>query len=151
MQMATICAFSRADCDRIRDFCAIIFTDQVMMKSHWIEHQGKRIFYADYSGLGSDTSALHQEVSEAVEMLSREPEKSVLVLVNFEATEASMANLAVMRKLVPRSNRAVIKRALLGVSGSRRFFITTFAAVTGGMPIVAFDTWDQAAEWLVNA
>jgi hypothetical protein len=120
------------------------------MKSLWIDHKGKRIFYADYSGFGSDNNALDQEVDEAVSVISREPENSVLVLVNFENTDASMANLAVMRKLVMRANQAVFKRALLGVSGSRRFFITTFANVTGGTQIMAFDTREKALDWLVS-
>jgi hypothetical protein len=121
------------------------------MKSLWIEHHGKRIFYADYSGFGSDTPALEQEVEQAVSGISEQPDKSVLVLVNFEKTDASMSNLAVMRKLIKRANHAVLKRALLGISGSRRFFITTFANVTGDTQIMAFDTREKALDWLVSA
>jgi hypothetical protein len=120
------------------------------MKSTWIEYQGKRIFYADYSGFGSDSLALHQEVEEAVNVISSEPENSVQVLVNFEDTDTSMANLNVMRTLVGRANRAVTKRALLGLGGSRRFFITTFANVTGNTLLMAFDTRQKALDWLVN-
>lgn len=120
------------------------------MKSTWIEHQGKRIFYADYSGFGSDSVALQQEVNEAVNAISSEPENSVLVLVNFEDTDTSMANLAVIRKLIARANRAVTRRALLGLSGSRRFFITTFANVTGNTLVMAFDTREKALDWLVS-
>jgi hypothetical protein len=120
------------------------------MNSIWINHKGKRIFYADYSGFGTDNLALHQEVDEAMTALSREPENSVLVLVNFENTDATMSNLTVMRKLVMRANPAVIKRALLGLSGSRRFFITTFANVTGGTQIMAFDSREKALDWLVG-
>ena len=120
------------------------------MKSNWIEYKGTRIFYADYSDFGSDDVALHQEVDEAVTTISREPENSVLVLVNFENSDASMSNLSVMRKLVMRANPAVIKRALLGLSGSRRFFITTFANVTGGTQIMAFDSREKALDWLVG-
>jgi hypothetical protein len=120
------------------------------MKSLWIEHEGKRIFYADYSGFGSDTTALEQEVEQAVSGISAQSDKSVLVLVNFEKTDASMANLAVIRKLITRANHAVLKRALLGVSGSRRFFITTFANVTGGTQIMAFETREKALDWLVS-
>jgi hypothetical protein len=119
------------------------------MKSLWIEHQGKRIFYADYSGFGSDTIALQDEVDDAVNGISAQPDKSVLVLVSFENTDASMSNLAVMRKLITRANRAVLKRALLGVSGSRRFFITTFANVTGDTQVMAFDMREKALDWLV--
>ncbi len=121
------------------------------MKSQWIEHQGKRIFYADYAGFGDDSLALHHEVEAAIEVIAVEPLKSVRVLVNFEGSDPSFANLNVMRRLIPRANRAVIKRALLGLSGTSRFFITTFANVTGGTPIVAFDSREKALEWLVSA
>ena len=121
------------------------------MKSVWIEHQGQRIFYADYSGFGGDHVALEREVDEAVSVIAREPDNSVLVLVNFENTDASISNLAVMRKLITRANHAVIKRALLGIDGSRRFFITTFANVTRGTLIKAFDHKENALDWLVSA
>lgn len=121
------------------------------MKSHWMEHQGKRIFYADYSGFGDDHASLHDEVEQAVSAIALEPLKSVLVLVNFEGSEPTFANLNVMRRLVPRSNRSVIRRALLGLSGASRFFITTFSNVTGGTPVVAFDSREKALEWLVRA
>jgi hypothetical protein len=120
------------------------------MKSLWIEHQGKRVFYADYSDFGNDHVAIQKEVDEAVSAISCEPEKSVLVLVSFEDTDESISNLAVMRKLVTRANNAVLKRALLGVNGSRRFFITTFANVTGGTQVMAFDTREKALDWLVG-
>jgi hypothetical protein len=120
------------------------------MKSLWIEHQDKRIFYADYSGFGSDSVMLHQEVDEAVDVIAAEPDKSVLVLVNFENTDTSMSNLSTLRKLIPRANRAVIRRALLGLGGSRSFFITTFANVTGGTSLLAFDTREKALDWLVG-
>lgn len=121
------------------------------MKSHWIEHQEKRIFFADYSDFGDDTVALHREVEEAIGVIAAEPVKSVLVLVNFEGTHPSIANLNVVRKLVPRANLAVIRRALLGLSGPSRFFITTFANVTGGTPMVAFAAREDALGWLVGA
>jgi len=116
-----------------------------------MEHQGKPIFYADYSGFGDDHAALQAEVEQAISTIAAEPLKSVLVLVNFEGSEPTFANLNVMRKLVPRSNRSVIKRALLGLSGPSRFFITTFSNVTGGTPVVAFDSREKALEWLVGA
>jgi hypothetical protein len=115
-----------------------------------VEHKGKRVFFADYSGFGGDHEGLQREVDDAVNAISHEPDKSVLVLGNFEDTEASMTNLAVMRKLVARANRAVVKRALLGITGSRRFFITTFTNVTGDTSVMAFDNKEKALDWLVG-
>jgi hypothetical protein len=120
------------------------------MKSQWIEHQGQRIFYADYSGFGDDTQALRQEVEQAVDLLAREPEKSVCVLSNFEETNSSMSNLNTVRQTIQRANSAVIKRALLGVSGGRRIFLTTFSNVFGDTKVKAFDTREQALDWLVS-
>jgi hypothetical protein len=72
-----------------------------------------------------------------------------LVLSDFSNTVETMKNLDVVRHLVQRSNPAVIKRALLGVGGIRRVFITTFTNVTGGMKVEAFDQREDALEWLV--
>lgn len=120
------------------------------MKSHWIEHQGKRIFFADYSGFGEGGPSLRAELKSAVETIAKEPEKSVLVLANFEGTEASMSNLKVLRQFAPKSKHAVRKRAILGVSGTRRFFITTLGHVIGNAPMEAFDSQEQALDWLVS-
>jgi len=92
------------------------------MKSLWIEHEGKRIFYADYSGFGSDHLALQQEADEAVGVIAGEPDKSVLVLVSFENTDASMSNQSVICKLITRANHVVLKRALGGSAFRDAFY-----------------------------
>jgi hypothetical protein len=120
------------------------------MKSHWIEHEGRRIFYADYSDFRNDSEALRNEMEPAVSTIAAEPPRSVLVLVNFEGTIETMANLDVVRKLTARSNHAVIKRALLGVHGVRRIFITTFGNVVKGTSVKAFDSREKALDWLVS-
>jgi hypothetical protein len=120
------------------------------MKSHWMDYKGKRVFFADYSGFGSETEALRQEVEQAVEVLVKEPAKSVLVISSFEETISSVTNLNVIRQTVQRANYAVLKRALLGVGGVRRIFLTTFNNVLGDTKVAAFDTQEQALDWLVS-
>ncbi|MBN2388519.1 MAG: hypothetical protein JXB85_15990 [Anaerolineales bacterium] len=120
------------------------------MKSHWIEHKGRRIFFADYSDFENDTQALQEEVDQAVDAIAQEAYKSVLVLSSFVGTLETISNLRVVRQAIPRANQAVIKRALLGVSGPRRLFITTFASVLGDTIVKAFDTQIQALDWLVE-
>ncbi|HTX91246.1 MAG TPA: hypothetical protein VMC09_08520 [Anaerolineales bacterium] len=120
------------------------------MKSHWIDYRGKRIFFADYSGFGNDTAGLQQELDEAVEVLAREPDKSVLVLSNFENTVTTVTNLNAVRHSIQPANKAVIKRAILGVGGVRRMFLTTFSNVLGDTDVAAFDTQEQALVWLTK-
>jgi hypothetical protein len=119
------------------------------MKSQWIEHKGKRIFFADYSGFGQDPEGLRKEMEPAVNLIAVEPSRSVRVLVNFEGTVETRANLDVVRMLTSRSNHAVLKRALLGVHGVRRLFITTFGNVIQGTHVKAFDSREKALDWLV--
>lgn len=120
------------------------------MKSHWIEHKGRRIFFADYSGFGTDSDALRQEVEDAVAVIAAEPEKSVLVLSDLTGTVESTTNMRIIRQVVPRANRAVVKRALLGFSGSRRILLTLFANVLGDTRVAAFDDKETALDWLVK-
>jgi hypothetical protein len=61
-----------------------------------------------------------------------------------------MNNLNTVRQLVRRSNSAVIKRALLGVGGIRRIFITTFSSVTGDTLVEGFDDRKTALDWLIG-
>jgi hypothetical protein len=121
------------------------------MKSNWIDYKGKRIFFADYSGFGNDSEALQKEVEQAIDTIAKESTKSVLVLSSFEETVSSVSNLNVIRHSIHRSNFAVIKRALIGVGGVRRIFLTTFNNVIGDTSVAAFDTKEQALEWLIKS
>ncbi len=120
------------------------------MKSCWITYKDKRVFFADYSGFGSDSDALAAEVSQAIDTIALEPQKSVLVLSDFTGTTETIKNLDIVRRLVKHSNAAVIKRALLGLGGVRQVFITTFGNVLGGMKVQAFDSREEALDWLVR-
>lgn len=121
------------------------------MKSHWMEHNGRQVFYADYSGFGSNAEALYQEAEEAIGFLSQQPSKSTLVLADFAGTAASVVSSDVFRKLLPKSNQAVIKRAVIGLSAAGRIFMNTLSNVTGGMPVRAFDSEQAALNWLMVA
>jgi hypothetical protein len=120
------------------------------MKSHWMEYQGQRIFFADYSNFGNETEAMRREVEQAVDALTKEPAKSVLVLSSFEGTNTSISNLNVIRQTIQRANFAVIKRGLLGVDGVRRIFMTTFSNVLGDTNIAAFSSQEEALDWLIK-
>lgn len=120
------------------------------MKSHWIMHHGKQVFLAEYSHFADDSEALRLEVEAAVNLLAQEPPNSVLVVVNMEGTSPSVANANILRQLLPISVRAVKRRAVLGMSGIKRFFISNFAAVAGKGSLTPFDSLDAALEWIIQ-
>lgn len=119
------------------------------MKSHWMEYKGKRVFIAEYSHFGDDSAALKQEVDEAVHLLALESEHSALVVVNMEGTNGTVPNSNVLKKLLPISSNSVKRRAILGMSGMKHFFLATFAHLTGKGSLTPFDSLDQALEWII--
>jgi hypothetical protein len=120
------------------------------MKSHWIEHQGKRVFIADYSGFGADLIALRAEIEPAIDILAHEPLGSALVIALLSGTAATIGNMNIIRELLPRSNDHVHRRAVVGISGAQRLLLETFTKFTGRAPVKPFDTLEQALDWVVK-
>ena len=120
------------------------------MKSHWMEYKGKRIFIADYSGFDDDVVALRAEIEQAISTLEKEPEGSALVLANVEGTSGTVANANALKEQLPRSAHVARKRAVVGVTGMKRFFLSTFAVIAGRGSATPFDTLEQALDWLVK-
>ncbi len=120
------------------------------MKSHWIEHKGKRVFIAEYSGFGSDSAALRREADEIIAALQKEPPNSVLAVSNVAGTTASMDNLKVLKSILPHTNQQVRKRCAVGASGMRWYFIETFNELTGQAKLKAFASMQEALDWIVE-
>jgi hypothetical protein len=120
------------------------------MKSHWIDFKGKRIFIADYSGFGDDSVALREELEQAINTLAQEPEGSALVIANLEGTLGTVTNANILKELLPRSAHVARKRAAIGITGMKRFFLNTFMNLTGKAALKLFDTMEQALEWTIS-
>jgi len=120
------------------------------MKSHWITHQGQRIFYADYSNFGTDMSALKLELDAVVGTVAQEPLASVKVLNNVQGTTGAPGATAMLRETVSKTNPHVRKRAVIGLGGVRRGLLDIINVFTGRGTIHAFDTEQEALDWLVK-
>ncbi len=120
------------------------------MKSHWITHKGKKIFYADYSNLGADTASLRAEAQAVVDVVSQEPPQTVLTLSNVEGTMGTPTALAIMEDTASKLNAHSQKRAVIGLSGLRKQFLTIVNKIASHNPLVAFDDIEQAKDWLVS-
>ncbi|RPH58214.1 MAG: hypothetical protein EHM81_10400 [Chloroflexi bacterium] len=119
------------------------------MKSHWVEHQGKRVFIADFSGFGDDSNAVQKECDEIVAELKKEPLKSVLSISNATGTNANVHTVRVLKRILAASNPFINKRATVGVKGGRRFILAVFNEVAS-VPLEPFDTMLQALDWIVK-
>jgi hypothetical protein len=120
------------------------------MKSKWIEHKGKPIFYVDLSNFGGDTVALREEARAITSLLTQQPENSVLTLSNAEGTVITPEHLTILKGIVTRTTRFVRKRAVLGVTGVRKALLDTLNRITGGKSFASFDGPEAAKNWLVE-
>jgi hypothetical protein len=119
------------------------------MKSHWITHQGRRIFIADYSHFGADMAAALAEVDAADAVICARPEKSVLILVDTRDTVVSTETAAYMKKSTARTEKHIRKMAIIGATGVRRIIVSAITKISGQQATV-FDDTEKALDWLAK-
>lgn len=119
------------------------------MKSRWIEHEGKQIFFQDFSGLFFKADAVRKELEEVQAEVVKHPKNSLLILSDF--TDTNMTN-----ELMPLLNNAsavtkdhVRKTAVLGVTGIKRTLADMLTRLTG-QPLKYFDDKQAALMWLIQ-
>jgi hypothetical protein len=120
------------------------------MKSRWITHKGKRVFVFDCSHFGSDTAALEAEIKQVAEVVTKEPLDSALNVTNSEGTIGTPANLRVLERLMSITSRHTRRRAVVGVTGVRRFLVDTINRVSRSRPLTIFETMEEGLDWLVK-
>ena len=120
------------------------------MRSYWLTHKGRRVFVADYSGLGDDSEAIYAEGQLVISELIKEPKDSVLVIIDVNQTHASIANSAMFKKILEQSSGHVRKRAVIGLTVSTRYFVTTLMHIAGKASITPCDSLEKALDWLVE-
>jgi hypothetical protein len=117
------------------------------MRSKWIEHKGKRIILADYSGFRADLPGLKSEVENASDLTMREPLNSVLSLVDVTDTSGTPEVMDYLKTAAARTKPYVRKMAVVGVQGYKKILLRAVIAVTG-QAIQPCDTIEEAKEWL---
>lgn len=120
------------------------------MKSRWIEHKGKRIFLADYSGLGDDSDALYAEGQYVVQELKNNPGGAALVINDLHDTHSSIANSNMVKKILTQTSGLVSKRAVIGLTSTTRYFVNALIHLTGKGSLVQFDSLEKALDWIVE-
>ena len=120
------------------------------MKSHWVTHQGKRVFISDFSNLNYDVAAVHEECEAIKVALADELPKSILAIVNMEGTFANEKIVGEFRQLLPTTNKYVKRRAVIGLKGFRRHFVFFVTKVVGEVNFSIFDSLNEAQDWIVR-
>jgi hypothetical protein len=119
------------------------------MRSVWIEHRGRRIFYQDFSGNFYYSGPVKTELAEVQKIVTAEPRDSVLVLSDFRDTTVGNDLLTAMNTASSVTKAHVRKTAVLGVTGMKRKLADLMTALTG-QPLEYFDDIESAMNWLAE-
>ena len=119
------------------------------MRSAWIEHQGKKILYQDFSKNFFNSAAVKAELAEVQKIVTAQPLNSVLVLSDFRDTNVGSDLLSAMNTASTATKDHVQKTAVLGVAGMKRKLADLLTALTG-QPLKYFDDVESAKNWLTE-
>ena len=119
------------------------------MRSKWIDHKGKKIFYQDFSKLFYNSAAVKDELKEVQEIVSAQPKGSVLVLTDLRDTNIGSDLLPTMNAASSATKEYVRKTAVLGVTGAKRKLADLLTMLTG-QQLKYFDDIEAAKYWLVE-
>jgi hypothetical protein len=121
------------------------------MRSRWINHKGKRILYIDYSNLGRDLSGLRAEIDAVIELVTQQPEGSILGLTDVQGTTFSAEVVDLVKDSGSVIGKYFIrkKHAIIGISGVRMVLYQAITKMLGEAPKL-FDNAEQAKDWLVS-
>lgn len=119
------------------------------MKSHWETHQGIRFFYFDLSGFGEDDKGIMTECDAADAVIMVEPENSVLILNDVRDSVGSLDVIKHLQLSADRSSPYIMRAAVVGVTGAKLILLQLINRFSRH-PIVHFDDFEQAKDWLVT-
>lgn len=119
------------------------------MKSKWIEHNGKQIFYQDFSNYFFNEKAVIDELNEVQSIVLSQAENSILVISNFSNTEITANLMPLLNESSSKTKSKVRKTAVLGITGVKRTLGDLLSRITG-QPLMYFNTEQEAKEWLTK-
>ena len=119
------------------------------MRSYWIKHKGKQIFYQDFSKNFYDSAAVEAELSAVQNVVMSQPLNSVRVLSDFRDTNVGSDLFSTMHNAAAATKAYIHKTAVLGVTGMKRKLGDLLIALTG-QPIKYFDDIEVAKDWLAE-
>lgn len=119
------------------------------MKSKWVEHNGKKIFFQDFANYFYNAEAVKKELEEVQAIVKAEPPNTVLVLSDFRNTYISRELLPILNSASAATKEHVKRTAVLGVTGVKRTLADMLTKLTG-QSLKYFDEELEARDWLTT-
>jgi hypothetical protein len=113
----------------------------------FIEHQGQRVLFINYSHC--DVAMLKAVAEEGHRVIAREQPNSVLTLNDVTGTNFDKESVAVLQAMVAGNAPYVRRAAVIGISGLQRLIYEGVQAFSRRR-IPLFESRQQALNWLVR-
>ncbi|MBS1486626.1 MAG: hypothetical protein JST43_03485 [Bacteroidetes bacterium] len=108
--------------------------------------QGKEIIYIDYTGCKTEaTIEIFEKAKEAVLL----QQKDCLLLSNFERTYITPAFMRLAEREMLPLKHLIKKNVFINLSAPQRMILKGFSLFIGSKDYVAFDSYDEAIDFLL--
>jgi hypothetical protein len=119
------------------------------VKSKWIKHKGKRIFYSDCTDFGYDARTLQTEIEEVDAIVCAQPENSVFVIVDVRGTVLSSEAVQLFKAAAVETKPYARKTAVVGITGYRKV-LSDAVAFFSGRSFGVINDLEEAKDWVVE-
>ena len=124
--------------------------DQITTTLRWIEHEGKPILFADYSGV--DMLDLQNEVKaneQAIVELGSKGFRDLLVLTDVRNCHVDLAAVSAFQSVTTAMKPITKGSAVIGISKLRKILLEAVNRFSK-LETRAFDNLEEGKEWLVG-
>ncbi len=118
-----------------------------MERIQFIQHKGKKILHLDLSG--AKVTEVIQLIREATPVIAAQPEKSIRTLTDVTNMKFDSGATEALKQFTRHNKPYVIAGAVVGVTGLKQIIYNAVLKFSG-RNIVAFDTLEQAKDWLAT-
>jgi hypothetical protein len=118
-----------------------------MERIRFIQHKGKQILHLDFTHTTAEETL--RIIREAKAVIAAQPEKSLRTLTDVTNMKFNTEASEAMKEFAHHNKPYVSAGAVVGVTGLKQIIYNAVIKFSG-RHIAAFDTEDQAKEWLVE-
>ena len=118
-----------------------------MGRVNFIEHKGRKLLHLDFSHCKAEE--VLQIIDQARAVIGAQPPKSVMTLTDVTETGFNSAVSDAMKAFVEHNKPFVAASAVVGVTGLKQIIFNAVVRFSGRQ-LHAFDTMDQAKDWLAG-
>jgi hypothetical protein len=117
----------------------------------FIEHEGKEIYYVDYSNIKSNEEFLQiiKGTNAFREKVKAEGKKNLLMLVDISGSFVYGEVLEQLKKSGKQTKEITAKEAVVGITGGKKIILKILQTITQ-MNFKVFDTTEEAKDWLIS-